>query len=38
MTGTPVLDADEAVAFARFDDKGLLAAVIQEASTGQVPA
>jgi phosphoribosyl-AMP cyclohydrolase len=36
MTDAAVLDADEALALARFDDKGLLAAVIQEASTKQV--
>lgn len=32
----PVLDADEALALARFDDRGLLAAVVQEESTKQV--
>lgn len=32
----PVIDADEALALARFDRDGLLAAVIQEASTRQV--
>jgi phosphoribosyl-AMP cyclohydrolase len=32
----PTLDVDEALALARFDDTGLLAAVIQEESTKQV--
>ncbi|GAA2753210.1 phosphoribosyl-AMP cyclohydrolase [Amnibacterium kyonggiense] len=36
MTDGTVLDTDEALALARFDDTGLLAAVIQEESTRQV--
>ena len=36
MTGAPLLDPEEALAIARFGADGLLTAVVQEGSTGQV--